>query len=239
MRRNTKAQQSVSLFPFLAVLICTMGALVLLLLGLTQAMRRQAVAQREANRAVAAPRQTLPLASLRPPPVPAPGGFDRSALAARASQLELERQQRWNQLAVAARAEREEIEAELSRRRAQRDELAEQLLALSQQLDAVAGEAGAASVASEVAEEQQRELEARHARLSEQIALTERKIDQQKLRQTTSPNEYAIVPYDGASGTPRRPITLNARKRASDFCLKMSFWESANSRRELRGSMRL
>lgn len=217
MRRKSTGSQTVSLFPFLAVLICMMGALVLLLLGLTQTMRRQAAMQRQAQRQAREYRAALPLASLRPPPVPIPGGFDRAALSDHAAQLECDRQQRWNALLAAARAEQEELAAELRRRKTQRDELTAELEELARRLDSTAGDAGAASVAAEVAEEQQQELEARHARLTEQIALTERKIEEGKLRQTTAPNEYAIVPYDGASGTPRRPIYIECTETGFRF----------------------
>ena len=48
---RSKTQQSVSLFPFLAVLICTMGALILVLLLTTRQIREQAVEAAEQSRA--------------------------------------------------------------------------------------------------------------------------------------------------------------------------------------------
>ena len=45
-----KATISVSLFPFLAVLLCAMGALILLLLIMARQIRETAVAKRAAER---------------------------------------------------------------------------------------------------------------------------------------------------------------------------------------------
>ncbi len=50
-RRGRRAAPSFSLFPFLAVLICTMGALVLLLLSVTREARLQAVRESSAKNA--------------------------------------------------------------------------------------------------------------------------------------------------------------------------------------------
>ena len=43
--RQKKSNQSVSLFPFLAVLICAMGALIFLLIVTTRRIRKEAIAQ--------------------------------------------------------------------------------------------------------------------------------------------------------------------------------------------------
>ena len=48
-RRGRRGAPRLSLFPFLAVLICTMGALVLLLLSVTRQARLQAAREAAAN----------------------------------------------------------------------------------------------------------------------------------------------------------------------------------------------
>ena len=44
-RQHPRATNSVSLFPFLAVLVCAMGALIFLLLVTTRRIRAQAIAR--------------------------------------------------------------------------------------------------------------------------------------------------------------------------------------------------
>ncbi len=218
MRRSSSPQNSVSLFPFLAVLICTMGALVLLLLGLTQSMRTQAAAA--ATQASTSDQPALPLASIRsirPPAPPLPGDFDHEALSAVRADAEAKRESHWRAILAKAIADRDAVQEELNRRQARRAQLEADLKELENRLDAEAGQINAARVAVEVSAEQEQDLALEHRRLSEQIALTENKIDQTKLRQSTAPNEYAILAYDGRSGTQRRPIYIECTESGYRF----------------------
>ncbi|MCY2966909.1 MAG: hypothetical protein NT069_25300, partial [Planctomycetota bacterium] len=218
MRRSSSPQNSVSLFPFLAVLICTMGALVLLLLGLTQSMRTQAAAA--AAHVPSADQPPLPLVSIRsvrPPAPPLPGDFDHEALSAVRADAEAKRESHWRAVLAKAIADRDAVQEELNRRQARRAQLEADLKDLESRLDAESGQINAARVAVEVSTEQEQDLSLEHRRLNEQIALTETKIDQTKLRQTTAPNEYAILAYDGRSGTQRRPIYIECTESGYRF----------------------
>ncbi|MBL4884075.1 MAG: hypothetical protein JKY95_06015 [Planctomycetaceae bacterium] len=66
-RRCTEPALSVSLFPFLAVLVCAMGALILLLLIITRQVRSEAVQQ--ANQVLATPVETSEIESYFTPKV--------------------------------------------------------------------------------------------------------------------------------------------------------------------------
>ena len=76
MSRRSKETLAVQLFPFLAVLVCTMGALIFLLLVTTREIRQRVVAfaafQRAEQEQTLADRTTLPLMRIADPdPQPA------------------------------------------------------------------------------------------------------------------------------------------------------------------------
>src|SRR5262249_40653230 len=55
------------------------------------------------------------------------------------------------------------------------------------------------------------------AQIARKIAETRRNIDLANRKQAAAPNEYALVPYDGASGTVRRPIYIECNARGYRF----------------------
>ena len=68
MASRRESEHSVSLFPFLAVLVCAMGALILLLLVMTRRIRQQAELRAERERAAA----VATVIDAAPQPLPAP-----------------------------------------------------------------------------------------------------------------------------------------------------------------------
>ncbi|MFN8710776.1 MAG: hypothetical protein ACK50J_29235, partial [Planctomyces sp.] len=91
-RRQHK--NSVSLFPFLAVLVCTMGALILLLLVTTKKIRSDLV-QKDSERSAASQQ---PQAIVVPPPVPADLRSEITDLQSRIDSLLSQRQKKGQQL---------------------------------------------------------------------------------------------------------------------------------------------
>lgn len=181
MRRPTSANNAVSLFPFLAVLLCTMGSLVLLLMLIAS----QAKAQAEAERAEAAKPK-----------------FDVEAIKRREDDL----QWKIDQLTKS----REQTIADVAETRSQLSHLEEHAARLKQQLaDLEAAEAllksqasadgeGRAAVAADLAE------------LRRKIAEAEKKLAAEK-QAGRKPQAFAVVPYDGDKGTRRRPIYIECR----------------------------
>jgi len=225
MRRSAAQQASISLFPFLAVLICTMGALVLLLLGLTQSMRHRLSRPAVPPTNVATtPVESTPARVVAPPapepraPAPdSPSGYDRAALLAARDQAAAE-------LAAAYAARVETAREELNRLQTRFDELRSrrateeaQAGELTHQGEFQANRSQAARVALELAEEKLSELERQRTDLKAEIALTERRLADLQARQSTVSNEFAVVPYEGRSGTQRRPISIECTDRGFRF----------------------
>ena len=180
-RRGAQNDASVSLFPFLAVLICTMGALIVLLV----------VVMQQAGKAVA----ETPL----PPPQETPRDEqERSDLEQQQQDLEWQakllaesREQTLHRLRE-QQTELSMVEDQARQLKVQIDRLFEQ----SQQLDVLNNDQS--SIAEEV-------LRAK-AEVDQQVVQARFELEQLKTRQKQGENRFAIVPYDGPHGTKRRPI---------------------------------
>ena len=224
MRRSAANQASISLFPFLAVLICTMGALVLLLLGLTQSMRHR-MSRPAAPVAVAstAPAPSA-LATVAPPapepraPAPeSPAGYDRDALMAAHERERAELAARYAARVTSAREELAQLQSRLTDLQARRTKEESQVGDLASQGEFQTNRSQAARVALELAEEKLAELDRQRNELKKEVALTERRLAELQARQTTVSNAFAIVPYEGRSGTQRRPISIECTDKGFRF----------------------
>ncbi|MCE9604013.1 MAG: hypothetical protein K8U03_03825 [Planctomycetia bacterium] len=181
MRRPPSANTGVSLFPFLAVLLCTMGALVLLLMLIAS----QSKAQAEAAMAEAA-KPKVDLEAIR---------RREEDLQWKIDQLTKSREKTLADVA-GDRAQLSHLEEHASRLKKQLADLeaAEDLLKTQASGDA----AGRGSVAADLAE------------LRRKIAEAERKLAAEKAV-GRKPQAFAVVPYDGENGTRRRPIYIECR----------------------------
>lgn len=212
-RRSSPANSSISLFPFLAVLVCTMGALILLLITMTQKIRLQSLARTLPEVQVETPEEPEPAQSEESPEEPQALIVDYSV---REAEFELERQRRriaWEQSLADAREERE-------RARRQVQAAAERVADGERRLQTLRSQQGA--LVQKLQEEEARKLKLvsaeqslrdKESQLGEHIALTKRNLDNLRRQQATAPNKFAIVPYDGASGTMRRPIYIECTQR--------------------------
>ncbi len=181
----------ISLFPFLAVLLCTMGALLVLLVIFS----RSAAGTREAEEVAILEEMAV----------------ERESLRWRVEQLQAMRQKTLDDLSQ-ARMGLAGIE-DNSR------QLSDELAALEREIAALATakDAGSAAHAKLEAELERRLAEASDALEAAKEAAADR------------PPAYAIVPYDGESGTHRRPLYIECsldgvflqpegiRLRPSDF----------------------
>ena len=168
---RTRASEGpgISLFPFLAVLLCTMGALLVLLVIFSRSVKDTQTADEAAV-----------LEEL---------AIERASLQWRIEQLRAMRQQTLDDLsqALMGLAGIEDTSRQLS------DELA----ALERELAALSAERGGAPADAEERAALERKLaEATEALEAAQDAAADR------------PPAYAIVPYEGESGTHRRPLYI-------------------------------
>jgi len=180
IQRRQSGDGGISLFPFLAVLICTMGALIVLLVVVTRQARLQAAqapAQAEKSEKVRDLSTARELAEWR------------------VSELKVSRQKTEEQLAHV----RLQLGSVEDHSRQLREQLG-RLEAAWAQLQATQG--GTVQQRSQEEAELARlrgEIEAARQRLAEVQESSQKRVS------------YAIIPYEGPSGTNRRPIYLECR----------------------------
>jgi len=191
-RVTSDSGNSVSLFPFLAVLLCTMGALLVLLVVLAQRAGRRAAAE-------AASPAVVYVSSKPPEP------SDSSKAAQLVEQLDevREYQQRLTKLRKQADRRLLEEQQRLSHLEGHARRLEHELARLS-----IAVEQLNATEQDQSVDQGQAEREL--ARLQQLIKETEARL--KELRdQSQGQRSYAIVPYRGPNGTYRKPIYIECR----------------------------
>lgn len=177
MKRHASGQvATVALFPFLAVLICTMGALIVLLVLLVQQ------AGLDAHR--------LALAA------PAPADTARW-------QQELEDAQWRKTVLEQSRAEKTE---ELSATRARLAHLEEHTQRLKAEAEELLAQARAIDEGRKLRDEELAAARAELAQWQEHLAQAQRELDDKRRQLAEQSRSYALIPYQGPLGTRRRPI---------------------------------
>lgn len=256
MSRAGRTNQSVSLFPFLAVLVCAMGALIFLLLVTTRRIRSDALeraVQAEAAETVAsgvhAPaatepvldRQTRPRAPLvewRPRPqqptaarqTPRPSSSPEAprvplsvagAMPLPATPLEqaiaVERltppqtvdqsEKRRAQFHSAQTLKQATLTA-LAERQALWQRLKDEQAKLKTQMETLAAEAEALARKRDELLAQQQSIRQAGGSLIKRIQDAERELEQKRQQVQAAQSKYSILPFDGQSGTVRRPILI-------------------------------
>jgi hypothetical protein len=187
-RKNRRQAIGVALFPFLAVLICTMGALIVLLVLLVQQARLDA-------REVAQNKQPVEV-------------VDPLAAERKAAQEKIEDEQ-WRQ-SILEQQRAEQVE-ELAASRLKVAHLEDHIRRLQEQARILMARAreideGKQSASPSLAAEQE-EL----AKLQAEIARRKAELDEKKKKLAEKEQSYALLPYDGPNGTKRRPIYIECR----------------------------
>lgn len=181
MRRRFADQDAkVSLFPFLAVLLCTMGSLIVLLLIVVQQARLEAETVPEEPAPTSDEQHEEALARKRQ--------FDEAA-----EQLEQARAQ-WAEAVEDSRLELSHLEDHMQRLRQRLAQLESDYQALKQ-------------LGQHDRQQQQQQLAAL-TQLRRQVQRAEEELKNAKQNAAASPRSYSIVPYDGPRGTHRRPIYI-------------------------------
>lgn len=224
MGRPARSTNSVSLFPFLAVLVCAMGALIFLLLVTTHRIRKHARAEAaqiavpiETPEELVEPEPLVVVVPIEPAPepkepLPAPLPpwqppakvvIDQSdKVRARIAALAAEREARRKQIA-ARQAALESNQENLAESQSHLQQAAAQLSALQKE------EAKHRNAYSE--------MEVKQAALERQLTELERKLAETRNYKARASTKYSIIPYDGVSGTTRRPILIDCSDRGLRF----------------------
>lgn len=179
--RRQKTTVGVSLFPFLAVLICTMGALIVLLVLVVHWARVDASE------------------SARQPDFLAEPDQRRQALEDYQSRREL-----WEEQRGQARTRVTQRRLELSHLEEHIRELEQQWAALQQAAADLQQRLDGKSQDEQVGREQL-------AQLQQAIAEAEEELAEARVKAAQQPPVYAIIPYEGPHGTRRRPVYIECR----------------------------
>ena len=200
MRRRPTESKAVTLFPFLAVMICTMGALILVLLSLSGKMRVKAEQARDKSlESAVAMDPALPPVVIRHRTDP---------------QSEAEKERRLRQWQEALRGRREELEAIqqlLAEKRAALDQSVTAVTVVDNQLVDLDQVIASALADSQTLEQQNQTLDSRNTAFRQQVLKAKKNLDELRKRQAAAPSKFALVPFEGSSGTVRRPIYLECR----------------------------
>jgi hypothetical protein len=197
-----------ALFPFLAVLICTMGSLIVLLVLVLQQARVQggsAVAEAVAEAERDAREQRVAAEQQRREQLAAERQEQRK-LRELHEELEWQREQFEEQHASQAeqvrrqRLELSHLEDHIRRLEDQHRRLMNE----HDKLSAKSPDEDAQQAEKKVTDEQAAEL----AELQQKIADAKKKLEETRARNAKRPPSFAIVPYTGKNGTRRRPIYI-------------------------------
>jgi hypothetical protein len=177
-RARAQSGPTISLFPFLAVLLCTMGSLLVVLVIFSRSAKLAGIAAAEkaheaAAAAAADERQALELA--------------REELGWRIDHVRAMRDRTADDLAKAR--------MQLAGTEENARQLADELDALARVIEALESEAAQA--------DDQTILE-----LERKLAEARKAYDEAKEKLAEKPPAYAVVPYEGANGTHRRPLYI-------------------------------
>ncbi|MBS0203636.1 MAG: hypothetical protein JSS49_12095 [Planctomycetes bacterium] len=228
MSRRPRSSQTVALFPFLAVLVCTMGSLIFLLLVTTRMIRDRATAQ-SVTELTSPP--TLPVMSISTPARPtappltavkqepdpdAEPPVDLRAIALEQRQRELDAlMSRWNSRLEELNNAREERARLLAQRKQLQQGAAQRVAALQAELNELEVKLGTMTgklSASAVGDGTIRE----RIELETQIKELKRRL---RAAQQADPgdNKFEVVPFDVMSGTSRRPILIECTSEGLRF----------------------
>jgi archaellum component FlaC len=188
MRRlaSRKTQVGISLFPFLAVLICTMGSLIVLLLLVVQQARVQADTVADQRRQQS--------------------GQDQSEQKKLAQEAE-----DWQWQREILEQQRSQMTEKLADSRLELSHLEEHIRRLEQnwrRMQAEVEELNRLQPGTPQDASAQEEL----ARLQAEIAAQRKQLEELREQYAQQRRSFAIVPYQGPNGTHRRPIYIECRQ---------------------------
>ena len=226
MSRRSKETLAVQLFPFLAVLVCTMGALIFLLLVTTREIRQRVVAfaafERAAQEQAVADRTALPLMRIADPDpqpalreLPASGPIEPQEVVDDGYELaRAQREQELSDLKATWRQQTNRLDRDRNEQLGQvkqRKSLAEAAEARTRQLQSEVHDlelqlgilAGATAEAAAMGDDTERIL------IEQQIAQLKKRLLAAQLSDSTEKNDqYQVIPFDSQTGTTRRPILI-------------------------------
>lgn len=224
---------AIHLFPFIDVLVCVMGSLILMLVVTTTKLRSAAIARAIAATQAAVEEPLMPEFAAEPPPAPAtlPCEVGASPLAMtpsapqidaahRQAEREAEREalhRDWGNTVASLEQTVDERSAAINRQRLLAKSTERTLAALRQEIlqheTELAVMMGRLSATQDAVPEATRE----RVRLEQHILALRQQLKQVETDQRTASSRYSIVPFEGKSGTTRHPILIECRSTGLQF----------------------
>lgn len=175
------------MFPFLAVLLCTMGSLIVLLLIVVQQARVQAETVTETEASSSSADEQEP----------------EDALA---------EHQKLGQLADRLQQVRSDLRQRLQNSQLDLSHLEDHIRRLRENLQRLEADYHVLQQQEQQQEDAREEKLAQLMQLKAAIDQARRELDEARQQAAARPRSFAIVPYDGPNGTRRRPIYIECRK---------------------------
>ncbi len=196
-RAHSENSDAGSLFPFLAVLLCTMGALLVLLVVLAKQAAERAVSNAIAQAEI-----------VEQPKTSAPDQTSKDAEEAATLVQQLDKVLKYQQHLKTLRKKSED---RLRQEQARLSHLEEHTRRIEHELArlAIAAEQLDATEKARTVDQEQAESELKH--LQSLIAENEERLKQLR-DESKRRHSYTIVPYKGPNGTYRKPIYIECRK---------------------------
>ena len=230
MSARRSSQPAVQLFPFLAVLMCALGALILILLVTTTRIRDQVRARASSSIAnssvavddptptagLAVPPRTewKPLAA--PPPVSLKPIAESAAPTLPAPPAPTLRDQ-WQQTVADLATTAAQEEAAVQARRAAAKSAEAGLQTTTTQLASLQRDAESLARSRSAAEAELQRAQRREGELRRAIAERETEFEQKETQLREAESRFSILPYDGRTGTVRRPIYIECTETGLTF----------------------
>jgi hypothetical protein len=194
--RQRDNENPVQLFPFVAVLLCTMGALLVLLVTIARSSKARALEEAAELQAQARAAAVVQAAE--------------SKEQAEASRRELERILAFQREIDAARRKADEV---LQQDRARMAHLEDHMRRLRQELETMQLAAAELNSLETARFDDRNQAKQEIERLQELIDETRDKIERMRAEANRRAKSYAIVPYQSRSGTRRRPVYIECREK--------------------------
>lgn len=225
-RRPRSTESPVSLFTFLDVLMCTMGALILLLIGLGIKMRPEASMVDQSTPAPTVVPSDPPPSAEEEPSIPAAPRYTAEDRERELAERAARREKLHADLSAAvasARTDRDREKQQLRERRRIIAKTERKLKETQARAERASSQSDAAHQARVTAVAAEQKLKGLEEEIVEQIETTRRNLDVANRKQATASNEYALIPYDGTSGTMRRPIYIECTRHGYRFIPENEF----------------
>ncbi len=237
MAHPVRNHMAIHLFPFIDVLVCVMGSLILMLVVTTTKLRSAAIARAIAASQTLVDEPLLPEFADEPAPPPAtlPSEVEAAPLALapvwdstetttnatlRQAEREAEREtlrREWGNKVASLEQTLDERSAAINRQRLLAKSTERTLAALRQELlqreAELAVMMGRLSATQDAVPEASRE----RVRLEQRILALRQQLKQAEMEQQTAGSRYSIVPFEGKSGTTRHPILIECRSTGLRF----------------------